>query len=100
MADVCSGSFVEKAVFSFSRSDVDFFLADHVVEFVCIDTCRIYDAVRFESAFCCLNLPDILSAGNVFYFCIEMEICSIRTGVFGESDRHMERADDPAGWRV
>ena len=100
MADMCSGSSVEEAVFTFSWSDVDFLLADHIMELVGVNARRIYDTACLENAFCCLDLPDILSAGDVFYFCVEMEVGSIRAGIFSESDRHVERADDPAGWRV
>ena len=89
-AYMCPRSFIKKTVFSFSRSDMKFLFTDHVVEFICINSCRIYNTVCLKNSVCCLNRPVFLSPCDLVHFCIEIKIHSVCTGIFCQCDRHVE----------
>ena len=86
MAHVVSGSFIEQTVISTSWGDVDLLFAHHVVEFIRINTCRVYDVTRLICALACPDLPAVFHRSQVGDFCIKVEFHAVRVGILRHSD--------------
>ena len=95
MADMLSGLVIQKKIIASSCRDVNFLLADHVVELICIDACRVDHAFCPVLTVACPEMPDPIGIGmDLFCLCIKEEIHSVFLRIFSHGNVQSEGADN------
>ena len=78
------GTFIQQAVVSSSRGNMDLISADHVMEPVCIHPCRIHHIPGFKSALIRNQFISFFQLPDLLYFGLKAELYAVHIRILGQ----------------
>ena len=73
---------------------MDLLLTHHIVEFICIDSCRIDHVSRLENSIVCMDFPAFIYWFKIRNFRIKLKLHAVCICILCHCDVHIERTYD------